>query len=158
MITMMAVLLYAMAVIILLLFGAPGVQAACTETLGYVGGDVWKLTLAWTANANGSFDDDTTAVDLKGYILEVVTVPDSTAGGDYPNDNYDVTLTTELGDDIMGGAIANRDTTSTERAQPLSESDNEVTPVIDGTLILDVTGNTVNGAKGSVIIYWIKRD
>ena len=51
---------------------------------------------------------------LNGNVICVDTWP----GGVYIADDYDVTLSDELGLDVMGGTLANRDDTNAERAWP----------------------------------------
>ena len=80
----------------------------------------------------------------------MITNPGTTA----PQDNYDITLTSEGADMLLGGG-ANRDTANTEIA--FVES-NGAHPVYAGTdtLVLNVTGNNVNSATSVIKLYFVE--
>lgn len=146
---MIAIALVLAAVMVPAVYGASSV----TETTSNVGRDTYCLALTWTAHTDGSVTDYETSSTIAGEILSVVTDPDTSAAGLTPSDNYDITLVDEYGIDVMGGALANRDSTTSEYALPLNGS-NLYEPIVDGTLTLTVANNTKNAAKGHVYIYY----
>lgn len=72
-----------------------------------------EIVITWTSGdvANGNATVTTTNV-FTGQILRVVTVPGT--GGDTPDDNYDITLTTDAGVDVGAGLLLNRSSTLTQ--------------------------------------------
>ena len=113
------------------------------------------VTLTCTADASdGSFPATTLTVlprnGTGGRLLQMITNPGTTA----PQDNYDITLTSEGADMLLGGG-ANRDTANTEIA--FVES-NGAHPVYAGTdtLVLNVTGNNVNSATSVIKLYFVE--
>lgn len=109
------------------------------------------VTVSFTADASDASVPDT-SIELKGYVLKVITNPGSTA----PTDNYDI----DLGDpadaalDALAGGLANRDTANTEQAFPVLT--NGVVPVfLSGTYTLGVSNNAVNSATGDIIFYLV---
>lgn len=112
-------------------------------------GKMGKLTLSWTADASAATVPAYTTKDFLGFVTMVTTNPGATA----PTDNYDITITDSDGVDIMGGELANRDTTNTEQATPLVGATYRDRHVI-GKLTLNISGNAVNSATGTVVIYY----
>lgn len=108
------------------------------------------LTFAFTAHTDGSVAD--TAVSaanlakIKGYyISKVGTIPGTPA----PQEAYDVTIEDANGFDLLEGRLANRSAASKEIVKP-----SILSPVIEGaSLTLKISGNNVNGAKGTVLVY-----
>ena len=80
--------------------------------------------------------------------MQIITDPGATA----PTDNWDVTLTNGGGDMLLGLG-ANRDTANTEVAVLNS---NGAYPVYAGTdtLILNISGNSVNSAGIVIRVYY----
>lgn len=80
---------------------------------------------------------------VKGYYLyKIVTNPGSTA----PTDNWDMTITDGDGIDVLGGAGANRHTTTSQMFAPLLTTGVYFAqPVIDNWT-LNISGNAVNSA------------
>lgn len=109
--------------------------------------NVEKWTLSWTAHTDGSFTSTASTWNVDGYILLVVTDPGSPA----PTDNYGITLTDSDGIDVMGGALANRDTSTTEEAIPSNGA-----RFVSGKITIAISSNAVNGAKGIIYIYIYK--
>ena len=70
-----------------------------------------------------------------------------------PTDNYDIVLNRgdTNGADMMGGNLANRDTSTTEEAYPATG-----TPILDTNIFFSLSGNSVNNATGTVTIYVYK--
>ena len=80
-------------------------------------------------------------------IAWVTNDPGATA----PTDNYDQVINNDVGGDVMGGALANRDTSVTEQAIPLAGSTPWVPPLYcDHTLV--TTNNAVNSAIITVYV------
>ena len=111
------------------------------------------LTLAWTSDSvTGavSATTSTAVTDLIAgkYIVLVVTDPGATA----PTDDYDITITDANGVDVMGGALANRDTANTEQTMPAILTGLYFPRPIATALTLNVTA-AGNSKVGTVIIY-----
>lgn len=119
-----------------------------TQRLDGIGRDMWKLTFTCTGDSSdGSFPaTDISATNmayLEGkYLVKVTTNPGTTA----PTDNYDITITDANGVDIMGGTLANRDTSNSEEALPYIGGVAYGPTPIPGTLTLNITNNSVNSA------------
>lgn len=117
---------------------------------------VWKVvTITWTAHTDGTVTSKAFSTaftqDIPANIQYAATDPGSTA----PTDNYDITITDALGNDVFGGELTNRDTTTSESAEP-------AIPYIRVNLKdlnFNLSGNSQNGATGTVKIYvYVKRD
>ena len=126
-----------------------------TQAVTTVVDHIKVVTLTCTADASdGSFPATTLTVLPRngkgGRLLQMITNPGTTA----PQDNYDITLTSEGADMLLGGG-ANRDTANTEIA--FVES-NGAHPVYAGTdtLVLNVTGNNVNSATSVIKLYFVE--
>jgi hypothetical protein len=101
----------------------------------------------WVADdTDGSVPSDTVN-GILGYVVRVITDPGATA----PTDDYDITLTDAYGCDVMGGALADRDTTATEQAMPIIGGASTGALVLD-SLTVNITGNSVNSATGTVYV------
>lgn len=116
------------------------------------GDNVYALEFAWTASGGTvpaeTYGDDRTEQLWSGYIIRVVTNPGDTA----PTDDYDITITDAEGCDVMGGELANRDTSTSEQAVPKIGSAYGGA-YVEGQLTLNVSGNSVGSATGKVVIY-----
>jgi len=79
------------------------------------------------------------------------TNPGSTA----PTDDYDIVINTAGGVDILGGAGANRDTSTTETAYPTidSTSGQKGCVPINSALSLVLSGNSVNNATVAIKLF-----
>lgn len=132
-----------------LFFTAPVMAAGSSVT------QVWAsptLTFTWTADdGDGSVPATASELSFKANVCVVVTNPGATA----PTDDYDITLTDEHGIDVMGGQLANRDTTTSESALPKIGSVYGCRP-ISGTITLNITNNSVNSATGVVEVFILK--
>lgn len=108
-------------------------------------------TCTWTGDsATGDVPDAT--VYLSGYLVKVVTDPGDTA----PTDNYDIAINGPYGSDVMGGALANRDTVNTETAFAFAQDGTTVIfPMVHGlhTVSIPAASQNVNSATGSIYIY-----
>ena len=91
-------------------------------------------------------------LELKGFLLKVVTNPGSTA----PTANYDITLLDPDGADLDAAEskLLNRHTSNTEAVYPLVTG--STTPVfLLGTYTLTIANTSVNNATGRIIFYLI---
>ena len=119
--------------------------AAATSTV-QKGTGINVMTIAWTANANGSFTQFTSTQSLSGVIGWIVTDPGSTA----PQSLYDITLTTPQG---VAMTIADRSATVTEMAKPTVNGVPQAVPIY-GKITLDISNNNVNAATGTIYIFY----
>jgi hypothetical protein len=88
--------------------------------------------------------------DVQGlYITLVITNPGSPA----PTDNYDIVINDSDGVDVMGGTLANRDTSNSEQALPYIGSLAYGPRQIDGILTFSLSGNSVNSATGTCKVF-----
>ena len=107
-----------------------------------IASNMYELVFIWTSEGNGTYTESSTN-PVDGYLVLVVTDPDGTS---VPTDNYDITLTDDEGVDVMGGALANRDTANTEQALPkiaTSYGGRWVNGLI--TLNIESAGNATSG-------------
>lgn len=117
---------------------------------GSFGGDsyyIYKLTCTGDAG-DGTIPATATTLAIRGFIMFVETNPGSTA----PTDNYDLTLVNSNGVDVMGGALADRDTSVSEQASPIVGAGLQ-DRYINETLTVTPTGNSVGSATFTVWIY-----
>lgn len=141
------------AALALLLLGAPAFLFAANSSVTATGpikvsgpeATYHYIKWEWVADdTDGSVPTDT--IDgILGYVVRVITDPGSTA----PTDDYDIELHDAYGCDLMGGALNDRDTTATEQAMPIIGGASSGALVLD-TLELNITGNSVNSATGTV--------
>lgn len=101
-----------------------------------------KITFTATADAaDGSVP--TVSLPMAGYVSNVITNPGSTA----PTDNWDLKVygPEDAAFDVLGGALADRDTTNTEQKQPVLSG--AASPVyLNGTYTVEFSGNSANSA------------
>ena len=136
---------------IMLLFLLPQFAMAAgtvTQTYTKVTNDVSCLTYTWTAAAGGSLTSTASTVAINGYVILVVTNPGDTA----PTASYSITLTDADSCDVMGGTLASRSATATEHAVP-KIGDVYGGRWVSGILTLNLTGNSISSATGTVAVY-----
>ena len=105
--------------------------------------------VSYTTHATAGTFTCATDRDITGWIVIVETDPGATA----PTDNYDITLVNGNSRDVMGGALANRDTANTEAVLPTISSIS--TPVFnEGPLTITVT-NAGNSKTAEILIYYL---
>jgi hypothetical protein len=118
------------------------------------------LTLSWVGDAsNGLVPAYTVPTWITNelqpyYIFMVCTVPGATA----PTALYDITLVDGINIDMMGGVLANRSNSATECVVPVIDIAHSVgagRPIYGG-MTLNLTGNSVNSATGTIIIFLFK--
>lgn len=136
----------------MLLINAPANAASLVEngTTDYQGFSIHDLTL--TMNSGGA-TAQAMSYAINGMIIAVETDPGTTA----PTDNYDITITDSKTCDIMGGALANRDTANTERAYALSGSVVVAAPTT-GILTIRVTSGSNQVKNATVRLYIYTKD
>lgn len=114
-------------------------------------GPNWVLAFNWTAGSNGAVP--VTNADFRGaggdccqgyFIVQVETVPLSPA----PTSGYSVAINDAAGVDALGGAAA-----SLSAVTPQSFASAASAPAVQGTFSLVITGQSVNGAKGTVFVF-----
>jgi len=113
-------------------------------------GDMRTLDFEWTADStDGSFTAEESDWEILGWIVAVETNPGATA----PTADYDITLTSEEGTDLLGGAGADRSTSANEITFPYVNSVYQPVPVY-GTITLNITNNSENSATGLIRVYF----
>jgi len=88
---------------------------------------------------------------IDGYIVAFETDPGSTA----PTDNYDITFNDDLGLDVMGTALNNRDTSTTEITKPIINGDYDGVPTV-GLHTFTITNNSNTGATVKTRIFYYR--
>ena len=122
--------------------------------------NVSTLTFTFTADsALATVPSTTTSTAITEAIAglciyEVITNPGATK----PTDNYDIVLNDADGVDMMGGTLADRDETNSERAVPLLMTTKLGTEVpgcslVNGAMTLVITNQNVPSATGTVKIF-----
>jgi Na+/serine symporter len=104
-------------------------------------GGIRKVTFSWTSDASTGNVTGVSEV-IHGKIIRVVTNPGATA----PTANYDVVLNDADGVDVMGAALADRHTTTSEQVIPDP-------PVGVHGAISPVVTNAGNEKLGTIVIY-----
>ena len=138
-------------VLALILLASPVLAASSmTATISKASPWLYVMTVTWTAHTDGSFTSTATPY-FDGMVVMAETNPGSTA----PTANYDITLTSSDGVDVFGGSLANRHTSTSERAMPLQNGNYTAVPVA-GALTVGITGNSQSGATGTIKIYYVK--
>ena len=112
-------------------------------------GGIAEIILNFTGDAAAATVPDT-LIDrpIAGDLVKVTTNPGTPA----PTANYDIALNDEDGVDVMGGALANRATATSEVAYPMDPA-GAVYPSgvpVAGSLTMKITNQAVNSAKGKV--------
>jgi hypothetical protein len=105
---------------------------------------VKKIKWTWTSDGDGNADL-VTAYPYYGVVAAAVSNPGATA----PTDDWDFTITDVDGYDVMQGAGADRDTSTTEPAEPPKTS------MAHGRLTLNVS-NAGDSKTGTVTLYIIE--
>lgn len=111
-------------------------------------GPVWTVKYSWTADASAGTVPATSAPCLTGFnlqgdtLLQVETIPGSPA----PTANYAITLTDAYSVDIAAGQL-NALSSSVAKYFAIAA------PPLLGTLTLNVSGNSVNSAQGTVVLW-----
>jgi len=146
--TAVMVVLSALLLLPVLCLGAGTVTYTIQDALD---GKARFITFSATADASAHTypDTSTTIGETAGYWLcSMETDPGSTA----PTDDYDITVKSALGTDLLGGAGANRDETNTEIAYPTidSTSGQKGCVPINSALTLGISGNGVDSATTTI--------
>ncbi|HUV78534.1 MAG TPA: hypothetical protein VMW06_10830 [Desulfobacterales bacterium] len=108
-----------------------------------------EITLDWTADdTDGGVPETIINWPIAGILSYVTTNP----GAPAPQDLYDITLKDEDGVDVMGGALDDRKTATSEVAFPKEPGAtvNLNGVAVSGILTFGLTGNNVNSAVGRV--------
>lgn len=107
---------------------------------------VFSILLAWTSHASAG----TVTQDFQfpgGMISCVETYPGSAA----PTDNYDITITTAGGVDVLMGTGANRSTSAAQMVQPMGVSAGAPIALPAQTLTLNIA-NAGNEKTGRIVL------
>ena len=119
-------------------------------TLNY-GQGYWRVRYAWTADASDGSVPATASGAILGYVILAVTDPGATS----PTDGYAVTITDDNSVDVFGGELGDLDEANTEQWVP--KIDSVYGPrFVSGTLTLNLSGNVVNSATGTLDLYIVR--
>ncbi len=113
-----------------------------------------KLTVTAVADASDGSFPNLTISKMVGLLVKVVTNPGSPA----PTDNYDIYLYdgTVTDVDVLGGALANRDTSNSEAVDGTMASGTQRV-FLDGDHVLAIANNSTNSAQLTIvftILFW----
>lgn len=126
---------------------------------GHEDNAVAKITISWLAD---DFDGSVPALTIRSdYIAFLnnwvcffaVTDPGTVA----PQTLYDIVVTDVYAMDIFGGSIINRSATLSEQSLPLIATGTYGPRIVDTALTVTITGNNVNSATGTLVLYFAKR-
>lgn len=120
---------------------------AKVDIVPYPGFTINEYTLTMDSGGTG-----TTAIpyELAGEIICIETDPGTTA----PTANYDMQLLDDNSIDVMGGALANRHTSTSERAYPIVNSVHITTGIpTEGALSVYRENNLVQDATVTLKIF-----
>ncbi len=124
-------------------------MAAAVVTITTYGGSVKVIKMAWQSSDTGNA---TGTVFIDGLLQRMTTDPSATA----PTADYDVTLIDDIsGLDVLGGAGADRHTSTTEQVVPSMDTQdaNEAMPLLYGNHTLTVA-NAGNTKLGDIYLYY----
>lgn len=122
-------------------------EQTVTQTTYTVADGMYMIEVVVEADTSGVMSNTDTE-NIDGIVYMVETDPGTTA----PTANYDMTLLNNNGIDIMGGNLANRSATLTQRASPL----NYQAQPVKGPLTLTMSNNSVVNAMFTVRIWFFK--
>lgn len=130
---------------------APGWSQECKQSIsGTSASTVRVLTATCTAGADGTFPSFTTetGTDIayainEMYLCEVRTNPGTTA----PQALYDIVINDADGIDVMGGTLADRSATVSQRAIPQVATGVYGCVPVDGALTVVFSNNNVGAAQ-----------
>ena len=151
-----------------LLLSSPswGAVGTCTQSLETVRMDIsgppWQKVLTFTCTGGTAGDAGTitaTAISsayvtgLKGwYLYKIITNPGTPA----PTDNWDFTLVDGDGIDVLGGAGANRHTTTSQMIAPLLTTGVYYAQPLLDTWTLTPTGSTEASAVAVIKLIFVR--
>lgn len=144
-------LAFVVALVVVALVAPADAVGTVTQTHSRTG-NIRKVVFTCTGDAaDGSFPATALSVPIEGRLIQIVTDPGSTA----PTDNYDITLVTAAGLDVLQGVGANRDTANTEAAA-IVFSGTAINPVVDetDTLTLTIANSSVNSAGITITLIY----
>lgn len=129
--------------------------AACTagtlvkaKRSTYWNSSIRIMTATWESDAAGDVNGTTSCdIPINGYIYMVITDPSA----DAPTDDYDIVLNDADGADVMGGQLANRDTSVSEQVIPTVDGV-PISRFVNGSVAL-VVSNAGASKDGVIIIY-----
>jgi hypothetical protein len=112
------------------------------------------VLFTWIANSGGTVPATSTLGNWPSYNAGCISKVNTNPGSTAPTDNYDITLTDSDGIDLMGGELANRDTANSEVAVPKVDTVFGCV-VVTEAFTLNISGNSVDSATGTVTVYII---
>lgn len=138
-------------IIIAALLLVPGLLNAMTAVQTHSNFGKFKtLTIAVTTDAAGVQERIRLELPEGIFLWYVETDPGATA----PTDDYDLAIYDSMGVDVMGGALNNRDTSTSERSEPYIDSQYVSGLPVQGPFELDQSGNSANAGIYRVRIYY----
>ncbi len=115
------------------------------------GAGMWSQLIEWTgASTNGAFTQCVLGYPVNGVLAWVETDPGSTA----PTDDYDITLTDDLG---LALTVSDCDNATSAIAKPTVSGSAQAVPVWGG-LKLDIANNSVASASGKIRLFWFEHE
>jgi hypothetical protein len=141
-------------------FAAGSVTGSCDNLLD---GIVRTVTFTWTGDSSSGAvpTKSTSAISCynttadkftQGYYL--CSAETSTVAGARPTTLYDIQILDALSADKMGTSLANRDSNSTQEAQPLLSAGGNGCKYIMGPLTFSLTNNSVGSASGVTTLFF----
>jgi len=108
-----------------------------------------RIVIDFVGDASGGSVPTLAISNMAGIIDKILTNPGSPA----PTDNWDIALyhPNDATLDVLGGALVDRDTTTSEVKAPVLTG-SSLNVAVNGTYTLAVTGNSVNSATGQIVI------
>jgi hypothetical protein len=120
------------------------IKGTCTYSHKQLNHWLHLLEVYWESDEVGDVQDVLIPLRINGNIICVDTLP-----GALPiADDYDITLIDELGLDVMGGTLADRDDTDAERAWP-TDGTYVIRRRVYNCLTMGVENAAVNDPKGN---------
>jgi hypothetical protein len=126
---------------------ALGTVVVSHDTIGHIR----KVIAVCTASADDGSFPNTALPAIEGRLLDLMTIP----GGTKPQDQYDITIETADGFDVLQGVGNNRATATNEKV-PVVYSGTGTHPTVDESdvLTLKIAHSNVHSAVVTIHLYY----
>jgi len=127
----------------------------CTQAYALIpSSNISTITFTCIASADDqSFPSTATSTEITAAIKGMYIIEARTNPGTAPTANYDIVLNDADGIDLMGGTMADRSATVSQRSIPALSTGVYGGTAVDGAITLVITGNSVNSAVVVVKVF-----
>jgi len=127
----------------------------CTQAYALIPtSNISTITYTCTASADdASFPSTATSTDITAAIKGMYIIEARTNPGTAPTAAYDIVINDADGIDLMGGTMADRSATVSQRSIPALSTGVYGGTAVDGVLTLAISGNSNNSAVVVVKVF-----